>query len=69
MLKKLLCSAFLAALFVTSFGFGANASLKVYAASKQARNTSSPTPTPTPVPTTGPMTADPFPCLPKCPGQ
>lgn len=66
MLKKLLCAAFLAALFVTSFGFGANASLKVYAAPNQARN---PRPTPTPTPTTGPMTTDPFPCLPKCPGQ
>jgi hypothetical protein len=68
MTKKILCSAFLATLFVMSFGFGANASLNVYAAPHEAGN-ARPTPTPTPIPTTGPLTSDPFPCLPKCPGQ
>ena len=67
MLKKLLRSAFLAALFITSFSLGANQSLNVYAASNSQAKTPRPTPTPAP-PTTGPLAPDnPIPCVPGNP--
>lgn len=70
--KRLFQLTVIMALIFGGFAVGAKHSLRVFASSYQRARLSDPTPTPKPTPTPTrrtPAPQEPFPCLPRCPGQ